>query len=1447
MNGASSPIRTMISWAGLSLAAVGFYAVLTTPLSLWWQGATAISIILSAYFLAKFRGRGITYVLVGLSTLFSCRYLIWRIRDTLPIGSEYNLVDFLFAAGLLLAELYALTILVLGYFQTLWPLHRRPVPLPDDTETWPTVDIYIPTYNEPLSVVRPTILAAMDIDWPPDKIKVYVLDDGRRDEFKNFCNEIGVTHLTRADNKHAKAGNINAAMKLTTGEYIAIFDCDHIPTRSFLQMTVGTMLANPKMALVQTPHHFFSPDPFERNLGMFRKVPNEGQLFYGLLQDGNDFWNATFFCGSCAVIRRTALNQIGGIAAETVTEDAHTALKLHGLGWESAYINIPQAAGLATESLSAHVGQRIRWARGMAQILRVDNPLTKPGLKFGQRICYLNAMLHFLYGIPRLVFLTSPLAFLLFNAQIIHAQGWMILAYVAPHVFLSIITNSRLQGKYRHSFWAEVYETVLAVFIILPTLLALINPKLGKFNVTAKGGVVDRDYFDGNIAKPYSALFFLNLLGLGAGFLRLAFSKDVATDTVVLNLSWIVYNLIILGAALAVARESKQVRYSVRVETKLPAKVRLADSHGPALECMTEDVSFGGALLKSDKPNAFGEKVGDVVSLSIMPASSSVWLSGRVVRKTEDKLAVRFQDLNIAQERQIVHAIYGRADAWLSWNSGENRDRPLSALMQVTRHAFRGGSGLLRWTASSLWNSMTGRNSSKAAMIAAGVLSSMIGVCALMPGSAYAQDTAVAAPARQVSRTLSLQDLGIAYPLKLTSVLGQASITVPTRQDEVVTKATLHLHFTHSPSLIPSISHLNVVVNDEVVAAIVMDASNEIDGTKTLDLNPALFGESNQVRFEAVQHYVNNSEICEDPTHTSLWTVISNKTSIDFQLSKVGNKQLLSRLPSPFFDPASTSVLELPFVFLSAAPNASQLKAGAIVASWFGAFADYRGAKIKASFNIVPEGNSVVFRVGDAMTQEFGPAPEKPQIRIVQMNPASSDVVLLLEAPDNQGLVDAAKALALGAWVTSGSSVQVDNLRPAPESVRALSPRWLDPDKPVQLKQLASTPLTVQGLSPGPIRFDFRLPPDIYFYGKDGAKLKLRYRVSDSNAPGASMNVAFNETFVSSKIVSSAKSSSSDSPQFPMVESYIPAAFIATSNRLQIQYNFKRNVSKPCEDFANGSLQGSVDGNSEMVFTDFGHYIQWPNLRAFGDGALPFSEFADLHTTGFAIEQANSVDQVTTLLTVAGHLGHITGVAGTDLEVADGNELQSLKGRHLIIVTSQNGLGSYGLDPENLPLSFSSEGVQLKSYGLMNRLQAQADDRDLPGALKYAGSVLAKSNGALSIVMGIQSPLSSRFGSVVFTSTGSQAISDGAFALVDSGKRQFFGGDLTLITPTSVTGYQFESLYGLGSPFTLLSFKIWMKRHPYLIAPIAILISLFMAYILFVTLRRKAKDRVPKG
>ena len=303
------------------------------PLSWPQQAVLGLLILLLCVWLSRVSDSYlITLTLMMLSMFATFRYGWWRVSAIVAFfqdpGTKWGPVDVFFILLLLGAEAYAFGILYLGFLQTVWPLRRAPVALPDDPEDWPEVDLLIPTYNEPLNVVRYTALASLNIDWPAEKLHVYILDDGNREEFREFAVEAGIGYMTRGDNIQAKAGNINHALKSLSAPYVAIFDSDHVPTRSFLQMTIGWFLKDPNLGMLQTPHHFYSPDPFERNLGQFRVIPNEGELFYGIVQDGNDFWNAAFFCGSCAVLRREALDEIGGIAAETVTEDAHTCLRM---------------------------------------------------------------------------------------------------------------------------------------------------------------------------------------------------------------------------------------------------------------------------------------------------------------------------------------------------------------------------------------------------------------------------------------------------------------------------------------------------------------------------------------------------------------------------------------------------------------------------------------------------------------------------------------------------------------------------------------------------------------------------------------------------------------------------------------------------------------------------------------------------------------------------------------------------------------------------------------------------------------------------------------------------------------------------------------------------------------------------------------------------------------
>jgi cellulose synthase (UDP-forming) len=667
--------------------------VVITPFNVQTQAAFFVFTAVMFFIINRFQTRLATLLIVMLSVLVSTRYMWWRTTETLGFVDPF---DMMFGYGLYAAEVYAWFVLMIGYFQVLWPLDRRPVPLPASTNEWPTVDVYIPTYNESLDVVKPTILAALAIDYPADKLRVYLLDDGRRPEFARFAEQAGCGYIIRPNNDHAKAGNLNHALAVTKGELIAIFDCDHIPTRAFLQLTVGWFLKDRKLGMLQTPHHFYSPDPFERNLGTYGRVPNEGQLFYGLIQPGNDFWNATFFCGSCAVLRRSALEEIGGIAVETVTEDAHTSLRMHRLGWNTAYLRWPLAAGLATERLSSHVGQRMRWARGMIQILRIDNPLFGRGLSFGQRICYLNAMMYFLFPLPRFVFLTAPIAYLLTSQNIIVSSALMVMVYAGPHMFHTLCTQSRLNGRYRYSFWGEIYDNVLLFHIMLPTLLALINPKAGKFNVTAKGGILESELYDARVMRPLIILDLLLLGAIGVGIYRLNFTELFPGDAGVLlmNIFWCCYSAFTVSAALAVGRERRQVRSQPRVRIRQPVTIYFDGRR--SLMGRTEDLSLGGGMLRMDDI-ASDMTAGEEIVLTFEQIEGNASVPARLVAVNGRDVRVEFKPTSLEEERTIVSAVFGRADAWLNWadRPSDTVGKSLADLARAIRSL--GGIARRRW------------------------------------------------------------------------------------------------------------------------------------------------------------------------------------------------------------------------------------------------------------------------------------------------------------------------------------------------------------------------------------------------------------------------------------------------------------------------------------------------------------------------------------------------------------------------------------------------------------------------------------------------------------------------------------------------------------------------------------------------------------------------------
>ncbi len=564
---ARTPPTEVALWVLCGLLLVVF-AVMDLPLE--GQAVLAAATVAVGLWIAA-RAPEVRHALAFLSVAVSARYLYWRVTQTLEMPGW---ADGFAGVALLSAELYGFAVMGLGYQQTLVMRPRRPVPLPPDPSTWPHVDVFIPTYNEDVDLVERTLIGALAMNYP--RHEVHLLDDGRRPAMQALAQKLGVTYHIRGDNKHAKAGNINAALARTrarpAGALVAIFDCDHVPVRSFLRVTAGAFVADPRLALVQTPHYFYNPDPFERNLSLSAATPSENAIFYHAVQIGNDFWNSVLFCGSCALIRRTALEEVGGIAVETVTEDAHTSLRMLARGWRSMYLDVPQAAGLATERYGIHVAQRIRWARGMTQILLLDSPLTKPGLSWPQRTAYLNAILHFQLGLFRIIFVLAPLSYLLLGLRPLSADPVEMLVFAVPHMALAVAGGEVTSRGMRHAFWSEVYEAALAPYTMLVTAMAWVNPRHGTFNVTTKGATLDTVRFDWRGAAPNLVLLGLCVVGLLAAPVR-ALAVPEEMGAILLTTFFCGYNTLVMAAAVAVALDRPQQRRAHRVARSYPVQV----------------------------------------------------------------------------------------------------------------------------------------------------------------------------------------------------------------------------------------------------------------------------------------------------------------------------------------------------------------------------------------------------------------------------------------------------------------------------------------------------------------------------------------------------------------------------------------------------------------------------------------------------------------------------------------------------------------------------------------------------------------------------------------------------------------------------------------------------------------------------------------------------------
>ena len=625
------------------------------------------------------------FIVVAILLILTLRYVQWRSLSTLNLS---NPLDGTFSIALFLLEIFVLFNSSIQLFLMVQVADNRrerdQLAEPVIAGIYqPTVDIFIPTYDEPEFILRRTVIGCQALDY--QRKTVYLLDDTRRDTVAQLAEELGCKYLTRSNNDHAKAGNINHALPLTDGEFITIFDADFIPTRNFLQRTLG-FFQDQKLALLQTPQNFYNVDPIARNLGLEEILTSEEEVFYRQLQPIKDAAGSVVCAGTSFVMRREALESIGGFVTDSLSEDYFTGIRLSAQGYRLAYIDEKLSAGLAAENITDHVKQRLRWARGTLQAFFINsNPLTIPGLSWIQRLAHLEGLLHWFSSIASAFFLLMPLAYAFLDIIPIRATTDDFLFFFLPYYLTRLTVFSWLNYRSRSAILSNIYGLVLAFPQAITVIQAMVNPFAKGFDVTPKGTKSDRFSFNWKLACPLLIMFGLTAISFWSNLCACIIATMEHTPGMVeeikgLNLGWVwsAYNLVSIGVALLVLldvpRPNSQQWFKLRRLVKLESKT--LGNEPQTYWGVTTQISETGAeisltqagisaLIKDQQDQSLP------VNLSIL--EENIDLRGNITAAEicDDfyTIHVDFTPLNLAEERKLVALLFCRPGQWQRKNS----------------------------------------------------------------------------------------------------------------------------------------------------------------------------------------------------------------------------------------------------------------------------------------------------------------------------------------------------------------------------------------------------------------------------------------------------------------------------------------------------------------------------------------------------------------------------------------------------------------------------------------------------------------------------------------------------------------------------------------------------------------------------------------------------------
>ncbi|NJM48362.1 MAG: glycosyltransferase [Alkalinema sp. RU_4_3] len=578
------------------------------------------------------------------------RYLFWRVSSTLNWSDA---VTGVLSLGLFAAELLVFTTSVIqwGLQFTMRDRRRQADILAADLAQGvyqPTVDIFVPTYNEPTFILRRTLIGIQALDYP--SYRVYLLDDTRRPEVKALAAELGCDYISRPDNRHAKAGNLNHGIAQTDGELLVCFDADFIPTRNFLQRTVG-FFQDPSIGLVQTPQSFYNADPIARNLGLENILPPEEEIFYRQIQPLRDGVGSVVCAGTSFVLRRRAIESIGGFVTESLSEDYFTAIKLSAQGHRVIYLNEKLSAGLAAENITVHINQRLRWARGTLQAFFISaNPLTIPGLNFMQRLGHLEGILHWFTSLCRVYFLALPVIYSIWGIEPIATTGNELLYYMVPFYLTQFLVFAWLNDRSRSALFSDIYSLILLFPLVGVVIQTTIKPFGYRFQVTPKGLDRPSTQFNLSLAWPLILLWVFNAYSLFQGLTN-------PRSELGWNWIWSVYNLLMLTVTIAALIDRPGCSSGAEIETFVNLRVGDRSYRG-----VTTQVAEQGCICVIDSQ----ETIGGNIQLDFPDAdfqTPAIVLSHQI---TADGLVLQlqFQPLSLTQTRHLIALLYCQPNRW---------------------------------------------------------------------------------------------------------------------------------------------------------------------------------------------------------------------------------------------------------------------------------------------------------------------------------------------------------------------------------------------------------------------------------------------------------------------------------------------------------------------------------------------------------------------------------------------------------------------------------------------------------------------------------------------------------------------------------------------------------------------------------------------------------------